>query len=52
MYVQYMDPLNLFTGDGHKTNKKIGSVMAVFLVMKEGKHQPAFQDKACLYSGT
>ena len=40
-----------FTGDGRETSKKIGTVMAVFSVLRERKHQPNYQYTACLYNG-
>ena len=40
-----------FAGDGRKTSKKIGTVMAVFSVLKEGLHKPDNQYTACLYNG-
>lgn len=32
-----------FAGDGRQTSKKIGTVMAVFSVLQEGKHKPNYQ---------
>ncbi|KAJ7391180.1 hypothetical protein OS493_019311 [Desmophyllum pertusum] len=40
-----------FAGDRRRTSKKIGTVMAVFSVLREGIHKPDYQYNTCLYNG-
>ena len=40
-----------FAADGRRTNKKIGTVMAVFSLIDEQKHSPEYQYTMALYNG-
>ena len=40
-----------FAADGRKTSKKVGSVMAVFSLLAEGKQSASHQYTVCLFNG-